>query len=79
MSILYRKICTELLEAICTFSEDDSAKINAKFSNGTNCVYDKMMVEFLTPEGEHTIIKVDNTWKHTVVNSRSGTEVGDVI
>lgn len=79
MPILYKKICTELLEAICTFSEDDSSKINLKFTNGTNCVYDKMTVEFLTPEGEHTITKVDNTWKHTVVKSRSGSEVDDVI
>lgn len=79
MSISYKKICTELLEAICTFSEDDSAKINAKFTNGTNCVYDNMRVVFLTPEGEHTIIKADNGWRHTLVQSRSGSEVGDII
>lgn len=79
MAISYRKICTELLEAICTFSGDDSAKINTKFTNGTNCIYSDMMVEFITPEGEHTIIKADNKWRHTVVNTRSGTEVDDVI
>lgn len=79
MAISYKKICVELLEAISTFSEDDSAKINAKFVAGTSCLYDKMMVEFSTPEGEHTIEKTEQGWKHTVVKVRSGSEITDVI
>lgn len=79
MAVSYKKICVELLEAISTFSEDDSAKINAKFVAGTSCLYDKMMVEFSTPEGEHTIEKTERGWEHTVVKVRSGSEVTDVI
>ena len=79
MAISYKKICVELLEAICTFSEEDSAKINAKFTAGTSCIYDKMKVEFSTPEGEHTIEKTGQGWEHTVVKVSSGSEVTDVI
>ena len=79
MAISYKKICVELLEAISTFSEDDSAKINAKFVAGTSCLYDKMKVEFSTPEGEHTIEKTGQGWEHTVVKTRSGSEITDVI
>ena len=79
MAILYRKVCVELLEAICTFSEDDSAKINAKFTAGTSCIYDKAKVEFSTPEGVHTIEKTEQGWEHTVVKVRSGSEITDVI
>lgn len=79
MAISYKKVCVELLEAISTFSEDDSAKINAAFTSGTSCVYDKMKVEFSTPEGEHTIEKTKEGWEHTVVKVRSGSEITDVI
>lgn len=79
MGVYYKKVCVELLEAISTFSEDDSAKINAKFVAGTTCLYDKMKVEFSTPEGEHTIEKTEQGWEHTVVKVRSGSEVADVI
>lgn len=79
MSVPYKKVCVELLEAISTFSEDDSAKINAKFVTGTSCLYDKMMVEFSTPEGAHTIEKTKEGWEHTVVNVRTGSEITDVI
>jgi hypothetical protein len=79
MAVSYKKICVELLEAICTFSEEDSAKINAKFVLGRSCVYDKMKVEFSTDEGEHTIEKLAQGWEHTVVNVRSGSEITDVI
>lgn len=79
MAISYKKVCVELLEAISTFSEDDSAKINSKFVAGTSCVYDKMKVEFSTPEGEHTIEKTNQGWEHTVVKVRSGSEITDVI
>ena len=78
MAISYKKLCVELLEAISTFSEEDSAKINAKFSTATSCIYDKMKVEFSTPEGEHTIEKGQG-WEHTVVKVRSGSEITDVI
>lgn len=79
MAISYKKVCVELLEAISTFSEDDSAKINAKFTAATSCIYDKMKVEFSTPEGEHTIEKTGQGWEHTVVKVRSGSEINDVI
>lgn len=79
MAVSYKKICVELLEAISSFSEEDSAKINAKFSAGTACLYDKMKVEFSTPEGEHTIDKTGQNWEHTVVKVRSGSEITDVI
>lgn len=79
MAVSYKKVCVELLEAISTFSEDDSAKINAKFTAGTLCVYDKMKVEFSTPEGEHTIEKTPAGWEHTLVKVRSGSEITDVI
>lgn len=79
MAISYKKVCVELLEAISTFSEDDSAKINAKFTAGTSCVYDKLKVEFSTPEGEHTIEKTPTGWEHTVVKVNSGSEITDVI
>lgn len=79
MAISYKKLCVELLEAISTFSEDDSAKINAKFATSTSCLYDKLKVEFSTPEGEHTIEKTEQGWEHTVVKVRSGSEVTDVI
>lgn len=79
MAISYKKLCVELLEAISTFSEDDSAKINAKFATSTSCLYDKMKVEFSTPEGEHTIEKTGQGWEHTVVKVRSGSEIIDVI
>lgn len=79
MVVPYKKVCVELLEAISTFSEEDSAKINAKFTAGTSCVYDKMKVEFSTPEGEHTIEKTRQGWEHTVVKVRSGSEITDVI
>lgn len=79
MAISYKKVCVELLEAISTFSEDDSAKINAAFTAGTSCVYDKMKVEFSTSEGEHTIEKTNQGWEHTVVKVRSGSEITDVI
>lgn len=79
MAISYKKVCVELLEAISTFSEDDSAKINAKFVVGTSCIYDKMKVAFSTPEGEHTIEKTKDGWEHTVVKVRSGSDIMDVI
>ena len=79
MAISYKKLCVELLEAISTFSEEDSAKINAKFATATSCIYDKMKVEFSTPEGEHTIDKKEQGWEHTVVKVRSGSEITDVI
>lgn len=79
MAVSYRKVCVELLEAISTFSEEDSAKINAKFTGGTSCIYDRMKVEFSTPEGEHTIEKTGHGWNHTVVKVRSGSEITDVI
>ena len=79
MAVSYKKLCVELLEAISTFSEEDSAKINAKFSTSTSCLYDKMKVEFSTPEGEHTIEKTKEGWEHTVVKVMSGSEVIDVI
>lgn len=79
MAISYKKLCVELLEAISTFSEEDSAKINAKFATSTSCLYDKMKVEFSTPEGEHTIEKTGQGWEHTVVKVRSGSEIIDVI
>lgn len=79
MAISYKKLCVELLEAISTFSEEDSAKINAKFATSTSCLYDKMKVEFSTPEGEHTIEKMGQGWEHTVVKVRSGSEITDVI
>lgn len=79
MAVAYKKVCVELLEAISTFSEDDSAKINAKFVDGTSCIYDKMKVEFSTPDGEHTIVKTEQSWEHTVVKVRTGSEVTDVI
>lgn len=79
MAISYKKVCVELLEAISTFSEEDSAKINAAFTSGTSCVYDKMKVAFSTPEGEHTIEKIGQGWEHTVVKVRSGSEITDVI
>lgn len=79
MVISYKKVCVELLEAISTFSEDDSAKINAKFVAGTSCIYDKMKVMFSTPEGEHTIEKTGQGWEHTLVKVRSGSDIMDVI
>lgn len=79
MAVSYKKVCVELLEAISTFSEEDSAKINAKFSNGTLCIYDNMKVEFSTPEGEHTIEQVGQNWNHTLVKVRSSTNLDDVI
>lgn len=79
MAISYKKLCVELLEAISTFSEDDSAKINAKFATSTSCLYDNLKVEFSTPEGEHTIEKTEKGWEHTVVKVRSGSEINDVI
>jgi hypothetical protein len=79
MAVSYKKVCVELLEAISTFSEDDSVKINSKFVAGTSCVYDKLKVEFSTPEGEHTIEKTPQGWEHTVVKVRSGSEITDVI
>lgn len=79
MAVSYRKVCVELLEAISTFSEEDSSKINAKFVAGTSCLYDKLKVEFSTPEGEHTIEKTKEGWEHTVVKVRSGSEINDVI
>lgn len=79
MTVSYKKMCVELLEAISTFSEEDSAKINAKFATATLCLYDKMMVEFSTPEGNHTIEKNKEGWDHTVVKTRSGSEITDVI
>ncbi len=79
MTVSYKKVCIELLEAVSTFSEDDSAKINAKFVSGTSCVYDKLKVEFSTPEGEHTIEKTKQGWEHTIVKVRSGSEITDVI
>ena len=79
MAVSYKKVCVELLEAISTFSEDDSAKINAKFVAGTSCIYDKMKVEFSSADGEHTIEKTGQGWEHTVVKVRSGSEITDVI
>lgn len=79
MVVSYKKVCVELLEAVSTFSEEDSAKINAKFTAGTSCIYDKMRVEFSTPEGEHTIEKVGQGWEHTFMKVRSGSEITDVI
>nr|DAK14643.1 MAG TPA: hypothetical protein [Caudoviricetes sp.] len=79
MAVSYKKLCVELLEAISTFSEEDSSKINAKFATSASCLYDKMKVEFSSPEGEHTIEKTGQGWEHTVVKVRSGSEVTDVI
>jgi hypothetical protein len=79
MIVRYKKVCVELLEAICTFSDEDAAKINAAFSSGTVVVYSEGKVEFSTPEGEHTIEKTKEGWEHTVVKVRSGSEITDVI
>ncbi len=79
MIVRYKKICVELLEAICTFSEEDAAKINAAFSSGASAVYDVGKVEFSNVYGEHTIEKTDQDWKHTTVKVKSGSEVSDVI
>lgn len=79
MVVRYKKVCVELLEAICTFSEEDAAKINAAFSSGTSAVYDTGKVEFSNPAGEHTIEKTNQGWDHTIVKVKSGSEVSDVI
>lgn len=79
MIIRYKKICVELLEAICTFSEEDAAKINAAFSSGISAVYDIGKVVFSNVYGEHTIEKTDQGWEHTTVKVKSGSEVSDVI
>lgn len=79
MAVSYKKLCVELLEAISTFNEEDAANINAKFATSTSCLYDKMKVEFSTPEGEHTIEKTEKGWEHTLVKVRSGSELADVI
>lgn len=79
MIVRYKKICVELLEAICTFSEDDAAKINAAFSSGSAATYSEGKVEFSGTDGEHTIEKTKGGWEHTVVKVRSGSEVADVI
>lgn len=79
MIVRYKKVCVELLEAICTFSEEDAAKINAMFSSGTAVVYIEGKVEFSNTDGEHTIEKSAQGWEHTVVKARSGSELTDVI
>lgn len=79
MIVRYKKVCVELLEAICTFSEDDAAKINAAFSTGTVAVYSEGKLEFSGADGEHTIEKSAQGWEHTVVKVRSGSELTDVI
>lgn len=79
MIVRYKKVCVELLEAICTFSEEDAAKINAAFSSGTSAAYDIGKVVFSDVYGEHTIEKADQGWVHTTVKVKSGSEVSDVI
>lgn len=79
MIVRYKKVCVELLEAICTFSDEDAAKINAAFSSGTVAVYSEGKVEFSGADGEHTIEKSGQSWEHTVVKVRSGSELSDVI
>lgn len=79
MIVQYKKVCVELLEAICTFSEEDAAKINAAFSSGTSAVYDTGNVKFSSSDGDHTIEKTNQGWSHTIVKVKSGSEVGDVI
>lgn len=79
MIVRYKKVCVELLEAICTFSEEDAAKINAAFSSGTATSYSEGKVEFSNTDGEHTIEKTGQGWEHSVVKIRSGSELTDVI
>lgn len=79
MTIRYKKVCVELLEAICTFSEEDAAKINAAFSSGASAAYDPGKVVFSDAYGEHTIEKTDQGWEHTTVKAKSGSELNDVI
>lgn len=79
MIVRYKKVCVELLEAICTFSEEDAAKINAAFSSGTVAVYSDGKVEFSNADGEHTIEKTGQGWEHTIVKVKSGSEVSDVL
>lgn len=79
MIVRYKKVCVELIEAICTFSEEDAAKINAVFSSGTSASYTDGKLEFSGPDGEHTIEKSAQGWEHTVVKVRSGSELTDVI
>lgn len=79
MIVRYKKVCVELLEAICTFSVEDAAKINSAFSSGTAVVYSEVKVEFSSTDGEHTIEKTAQGWEHTVVKVRSGSEITDVI
>jgi hypothetical protein len=79
MTVRYKKICVELLEAISTYSEEDAAKINAAFTSSTAVVYNEGKVEFLSADGEHTIEKTKQGWEHTVVKVRSGSEITDVI
>lgn len=79
MIVRYKKVCVELLEAICAFSEEDAAKINAAFSSGTVASYSEGKVEFSSTDGEHTIEKAGQGWEHTTVKVKSGSEVGDVI
>lgn len=79
MVVRYKKVCIELLEAICTFSEEDAAKINAAFPSSTLAVYDTGKVEFSNVDGEHTIEKTNQGWEHTIVKAKSGSELSDVI
>ena len=79
MIVRYKKVCVELLEAISTFSEEDSAKINMKFTSATSAVYSEGKVEFSSTDGEHTIEKTKEGWEHTVVKVGSGSEITDVI
>lgn len=79
MTVRYKKVCVELLEAISTYSEEDAAKINAAFTSGTSAVYSEGKVEFSSTDGEHTIEKTNQGWEHTVVKVRSGSEIADVI
>lgn len=79
MNVRYKKVCVELLEAICTFSEADAAKINAAFSSATAAVYSESKVEFSATDGEHTIERLAQGWEHTTVKVRSGDEITDVI
>lgn len=79
MIVRYKKVCVELMEAICTFSEEDAAKINAAFSSGATASYSDGKLEFSSVDGEHTIEKLAQGWEHTVVKVRSGSELTDVI
>lgn len=79
MIVRYKKVCVELLEAISTFSEEDSAKINTKFTSATSATYSEGKVMFTNTDGEHTIEKTGQGWTHTTVKVQTGSELTDAI